>query len=139
MSNTKCRECGCPHTTVYEHVTLSDRFYLVERHCDNCENIWLSIEKQQPSQQPSERKKTDSKNWNPEEHLRSIIENKSTDDQLENKFRELALATRNTFLQVMGGLSSLDKKIDESSKQYKLMQNEVKKLTKILKSLEGKD
>lgn len=130
MSNTKCRECGCPHTTVFEHVSLSDRFYLVERHCDNCDNVWLSIEKQQP--------KAESKNWNPEEHLRGLIENKtkSTDEQLENKIRELALATKNTFLSIMEGLALLDKKIEASSTQYKNMQDEFKKLTK---SLKGKD
>ena len=127
MSNTKCRECGCPHTTVFEHVSLSDRFYLVERHCDNCDNVWLSIEKQQP--------KAESKNWNPEEHLRGLIENKtkSTDEQLENKIRELALATKNTFLSIMEGLALLDKKIEASSTQYKNMQDEFKKLTKSLK------
>ena len=130
MSNTKCLECGCPHTTVFEHVSLSDRFYLVERHCDNCDNVWLSIEKQQP--------KAESKNWNPEEHLRGLIENKtkSTDEQLENKIRELALATKNTFLSIMEGLALLDKKIEASSTQYKNMQDEFKKLTK---SLKGKD
>ena len=130
MSNTKCRECGCPHTTVFEHVSLSDRFYLVERHCDNCDNVWLSIEKQQP--------KAESKNLNPEEHLRGLIENKtkSTDEQLENKIRELALATKNTFLSIMEGLALLDKKIEASSTQYKNMQDEFKKLTK---SLKGKD
>ena len=130
MSNTKCRECGCPHTTVFEHVSLSDRFYLVERHCDNCDNVWPSIEKQQP--------KAESKNWNPEEHLRGLIENKtkSTDEQLENKIRELALATKNTFLSIMEGLALLDKKIEASSTQYKNMQDEFKKLTK---SLKGKD
>ena len=116
--NTKCRECGCPHTTIFEHVAVSDRFFLAERHCDNCSNIWLSIEKQEQT------KKYDKKNDNDNNKI------------LESKFRELALATRNTFLEILDGLSHLDKKIEDESL-------EIKKLQKLLKDVdrkaEGKD
>ena len=57
MTQTKCRECGCPHTTIHEHVVLNERFFLTERHCDNCDNIWTSLENQSPFREAEQTKK----------------------------------------------------------------------------------
>jgi len=41
----KCSECGCPHTTITNHVQWNHiKFFLSERSCDNCGNTWIALE-----------------------------------------------------------------------------------------------
>ena len=43
--NIHCTDCGCPHTTIKNHVQWTHiKFFLAERSCDNCGNTWMSLE-----------------------------------------------------------------------------------------------
>ena len=116
---SKCRECGCPHTTIHEHAILSNRFFLAERHCDNCENVWLSMDKQSPFKEVKDSQEI------PEEAKKINNEMLSV---LRDQINDLDAKTKETFVEILDGINQLDLKIKEES-------STLKNLTKLLKQL----
>ncbi len=128
MTQTKCRECGCPHTTIHEHVVLNERFFLTERHCDNCDNIWTSLENQSPFREAEQTKKPTKKLEFSTLDKQRINNNYDMIGVVRDQVNDLESKHKEDIGNIMQGISKLTENISEEKKQLRLIVNTLEKI-----------